>query len=250
MFIYSFLHYYNVQRQNFKKLTRDLSDLEPHRVVSRRRGRKTYYFEVRLKNGKRHERCISREEYLKLARENFRFNAAKKDFEECDKFLTRNRDLAEHYSEIIGDRAFFLENHAPDTPETGTPFLEEGKIFHTQRGEDVRSKSEQTIADVLFQYHIEYEYESDFSISGFRPDFIIWDSIRGMPVIWEHLGKLTDYKYVSDTLSKLKAYERAGFYINYNLILTFEFYSNNPNVTAHYFDSNKAKEIVEKWFMP
>ena len=127
--------------------------------------------------------------------------------------------------------------------------MENGTIYRTQRGEIVRSKSEQTIADILFQYHIEYEYESDNAVPGYRPDFVIWDNIRGMPVIWEHLGCLNDTKYISDNLTKLKEYEKNGFILNYNLIVTFELYSGNPMIPSHYFDSNQALEIVRKWFL-
>lgn len=54
----------------------------------------------------------------------------------------------------------------------------EGKIYSTLRGEKVRSKSEQYIADWLFRHNIGYQYEPNINIKdfGFKPDFYIEDA--------------------------------------------------------------------------
>ncbi|MFY8186754.1 MAG: ATP-dependent helicase [Flavobacterium sp.] len=55
---------------------------------------------------------------------------------------------------------------------------QEGKIYTTLRGEKVRSKSEQYIADWLFRHNIGYQYEPQINIKdfGFKPDFYIEDA--------------------------------------------------------------------------
>ena len=54
----------------------------------------------------------------------------------------------------------------------------EGKIYTTLRGEKVRSKSEQSIADWLFRHSIGYQYEPQINIKDFdfKPDFYIEDA--------------------------------------------------------------------------
>ena len=53
-----------------------------------------------------------------------------------------------------------------------------GKIYTTLRGEKVRSKSEQFIADWLFRHSIGYQYEPQINIKDFdfKPDFYIEDA--------------------------------------------------------------------------
>ncbi|MFW5758082.1 MAG: UvrD-helicase domain-containing protein, partial [Bacteroidota bacterium] len=54
----------------------------------------------------------------------------------------------------------------------------EGKFYRTLDGTQVRSKSEQFIADWLYRHSIRYEYEPDLNVSDFhfRPDFFIPDA--------------------------------------------------------------------------
>jgi DNA helicase IV len=54
----------------------------------------------------------------------------------------------------------------------------EGKIYTTLRGDKVRSKSEQYIADWLFRHSINYQYEPQINIKDFdfKPDFYIVDA--------------------------------------------------------------------------
>ncbi len=54
----------------------------------------------------------------------------------------------------------------------------DGKIYTTLRGEKVRSKSEQYIADWLYKHSIGYQYEPQINIKDFdfKPDFYIEDA--------------------------------------------------------------------------
>jgi superfamily I DNA/RNA helicase len=68
---------------------------------------------------------------------------------------------------------YFVDNIKPE--EGNLEFRPEGKLFTTLKGDKVRSKSEQFIADWLFRNSIAYEYERKVRISknSFHPDFFI-----------------------------------------------------------------------------
>ena len=90
----------------------------------------------------------------------------------------------------------------------------------TRRGEWVLSKSEKIIADVLFEQHVDYEYEKELSApDGTRrvPDFTIRCS--GDEWYWEHWGMMDDPSYFEDRRSKLEWYRK---HFNGRLEETFE----------------------------
>jgi exodeoxyribonuclease V alpha subunit len=88
-------------------------------------------------------------------------------------------------------------------------WYEAGKIHEALTGDMVRSKSEVIIANMLHERGIKFYYEKPlFASDGtmYLPDFtIIWN---GEEVYWEHVGKLTDPKYVSHWLDKQAWYEK------------------------------------------
>ena len=89
-------------------------------------------------------------------------------------------------------------------------FLEDRLINRTLRGEDVRSKSELIIANLLYHNDIEYEYEGVLEFNGEvrRPDFVI----DGKDTIyyWEHLGMLNNPKYKQGWERKKEWYKKNG----------------------------------------
>lgn len=76
-------------------------------------------------------------------------------------------------------------------------FLEDRLIHRTLKGDDVRSKSEVIIANILYHHGIEYEYEGvlEFGRERRRPDFVIEDDDSGETYYWEHLGMLNKRSY-------------------------------------------------------
>lgn len=91
----------------------------------------------------------------------------------------------------------------------------------TDRGEQVASKSELIIANVLYGLGVKYEYEKEITIDGvtYKPDFTIWRP-DGSIVLWEHAGLIDDASYAWDFQQKLRKYQTAGFRQGLNLIVT------------------------------
>lgn len=89
-------------------------------------------------------------------------------------------------------------------------FLEDRLINRTLRGEDVRSKSELIIANMLHSNDIDYEYEPVLEINGEtrRPDFVIYDDDSGETYYWEHLGMCTNKGYRNDWKRKEQWYRK------------------------------------------
>lgn len=121
------------------------------------------------------------------------------------------------------------------------PYNPEGLVYMTSGGFKVRSKSEKIIADLLWDYRINFRYESRLSVGSryFYPDFTIRRD-SGDIVIWEHFGLLDDSEYLDSSLNKLDMYRRAGFKQHTNLICTDEDDIAAPHV---------LKNIIEKFLM-
>lgn len=91
-----------------------------------------------------------------------------------------------------------------------------------------RSKSEASISTALARYEIPYKYEIQLNIRNktIYPDFTLLTPIKENIVIWEHLGRMDDISYNKKAKSKIDLYESQGYYINKNLILTYETLEN------------------------
>jgi DNA helicase IV len=87
--------------------------------------------------------------------------------ENSDYLLTLKKYLLDYVVDKIHTEKFKNLNLYPDS-----------KIYTTLRGEKVRSKSEQYIADWLYRHSIGYQYEPQINIKDFdfKPDFYIEDA--------------------------------------------------------------------------
>ena len=104
------------------------------------------------------------------------------------------------------------------------PYPEEGK-FITEQGERVRSKSEKIIADMFHKYGLIYCYEPKIILNRKRtvyPDFAILNINRRKTYLWEHLGLISDEDYEKKNMSKIDIYERNGYVLGDNLIISLE----------------------------
>lgn len=104
-------------------------------------------------------------------------------------------------------------------------------VFMTDRGERVRSKSEQLIANLLYRLGIPYRYEYpvELEVEGrkrtWRPDFMILDVKRRKEYYLEHFGMLDDTSednYARTAFWKMKVYEQNGIYEGENILYSFE----------------------------
>ncbi len=93
----------------------------------------------------------------------------------------------------------------------------------TSRGLMVRSKSEASIVEKLYQYDIPFRYDQVIQIGSKRisPDFTFFSIIDGEQY-WEHVGKTNDPNYIEYHMYKRKLYERLGIVPWHNYIETYD----------------------------
>jgi hypothetical protein len=99
----------------------------------------------------------------------------------------------------------------------------------TKQGEEVRSKSELIIANMLHDAGIPYHYELVLAFSvepGFLdvafPDFTVMNIRTGKVMYWEHFGMLDNQQYFSDYITKMENYSAYGYLPGRDVILSFE----------------------------
>ena len=111
-------------------------------------------------------------------------------------------------------------------------FKADAAVYITDRGERVRSKSEQLIANLLYRLGIPYRYEYPIEVvvnghkKTWRPDFTILDVKNRRELYLEHFGKLDDQEddgnYARNAFEKMKIYEENGMYDGGCMIYSFE----------------------------
>ncbi len=105
------------------------------------------------------------------------------------------------------------------------PYMPEKKIYTTRKGEQVRSKSEAIIADMLLELEIPYHYEKPLAINRREvryPDFTLLKISTREEIYLEHFGMLDDDEYRKASLKKLDDYRKSGVFLGKNLIITYE----------------------------
>jgi len=140
-------------------------------------------------------------------------------------------------------RRFTCLFELPDIVEFKKKYYEQSLIHKTMKGELVRSKSEVTIANMLFQSGIDYEYEKELDLGedGIRiPDFTIEDSESGTLFYWEHCGMPGDAGHNRHWQEKKVIYEKHGIIENKNLIVSEDSISGG-------IDSAAIKELIGRF---
>lgn len=117
-------------------------------------------------------------------------------------------DLLDYFTYLLNEFEDSRHFHQEIGKYLGVPkhFLE--KIYETENGNIVRSKSEVIIANILYHSGIDFKYEEPlFYSSGkhIEPDFTIYYS--GKKYYWEHLGLLGKSDYDENWKKKKKIYE-------------------------------------------
>ena len=124
-------------------------------------------------------------------------------------------------------------------------FEEDATEYYSKKNLRVRSKSEIFIADRLDDYVRPFIYEYPIYLEGrgwTHPDFTILNIRLRKVYIWEHMGRMDDPGYLMDNLSKIRAYERSGYFMGDNLILTFE--------TKNYpLDTREIDRLIEHYLL-
>lgn len=111
-------------------------------------------------------------------------------------------------------------------------FKEGTPEYITLKGDRVRSKSEQIIADRLFINNIPYKYEYPIEINGiiYHTDFRILRMSDRKELFYEHFGKMGDEQYANDNIRRINAYSSNGIILGDNFYATFESYENPLDV--------------------
>ena len=110
--------------------------------------------------------------------------------------------------------------------------------FYTHKGERVRSKSELIIAGELNRYDVPYHYEMPLQLNDWgrvvtlRPDFTVMNRSNGKSYIYEHLGMMDNQAYVENNMKKLELYEKNGFLLGRNLLVTHETSKSPLNIAV------------------
>ena len=107
----------------------------------------------------------------------------------------------------------------------GKEIEESVPVLLTEKGEQVRSKSEMIIADLLYSEGIPYRYECPLYLEGYGkvyPDFTVLNIRKRKEMYWEHLGMMDDANYIEKALRKIGNYEKNGIVLGDSLILTWE----------------------------
>lgn len=119
----------------------------------------------------------------------------------------------------------------------GKSFSENAPRIVTENGELVRSKSEKIIADKLRILGIPYRYEYPLRthlLGQVFPDFTLLDVWSREEVILEHFGMLHKEGYRDETVLKIIAYSKEGYYIGKGFLFTIE--SDNQPLDTEYLE--------------
>lgn len=107
----------------------------------------------------------------------------------------------------------------------GNPYEPSEKIRETKRGDMVRTKSEELLANMYYEMGVPYRYEYPLTLYDGRvkyPDFILLKMPERKEIYHEHLGLLEDGDYRRANLTKLRDYSKSGVFLGNNLIITYE----------------------------
>lgn len=157
-------------------------------------------------------------------------------------FLSRYREVneKEFYGKLCDARKVLVEpldnqleqilKRWNEEKSEGNDYHNENKIYETNQGELVRSKSETLIANMLYEHQedILYKYEMplDIRVSGrvktIYPDFTILNKNTGKITYLEHAGRMDDPEYANTLIKKINNYVLNGIMPGEDLIITYE----------------------------
>ena len=125
------------------------------------------------------------------------------------------------------------------------PISEDTPEYYTDRGEQVRSKSEILIANMLNQRGIPYRYECAIYLDNntkFFPDFTILNVRKRKVIYHEHFGMMNDPDYCESVVYKLASYNRNGYFLGDDLTCTWE-------SEKHPFNVREFERTIEHYFV-
>ena len=119
------------------------------------------------------------------------------------------RKLLDYFVYILEEENSSIQLHQEIGKYLGVPKHKLNRIYTTLKGDRVRSKSEVIIANLLYEYKIDYEYEKKLYYGKnkwIEPDFTV-NLPSGGEIYWEHLGMIGTESYDKRWLEKLEIYQ-------------------------------------------
>ena len=127
-------------------------------------------------------------------------------------------------------------------PYNGKDFDPGWPEIYSKKGERVRSKSEKILADMFYDFGIEYKYECPLKLKGVGivyPDFTFLSKKTFEEIYWEHDGRMDDPKYVEKAIRKIDAYTRNGIFPGKRLLVTYE-------ASNYVLNTSVAKMLIQE----
>lgn len=141
----------------------------------------------------------------------------------------------EKYAKIwLEDKAKILKNDS---------FPSSDKDFFTDKGEQVRSKSEVIIANILNRMGVPYCYEFPLKLNSnvtVHPDFCCLNLRTRKEIFWEHFGMMDNAEYAESTVKKIRNYTENGYFAGDSFIYTMETSDQTLN-------TKEIEKIVKKY---
>ena len=248
------------QRTLLKKSRSTLKKYAEGSLRSRSRKNSTVIYQVKEAGGRYQEINISGQERLIKALLDKRISketlaAAEKNIEALMRLKAQYRPNA--FTDVMGrlskgyhDAVTALGKAGILDGETGKPiqyhFDEKRHIHETVCGLMVRSKSEVIVTNALASYGIPFSYEKDFpryedDPHPMEPDFT-FELPDGKMKLWEHMGMLNVKEYCDHNAYKLYWYQKLGFHIGRNLIITQD--DAGGNCSSPYIDKMIREHLL------
>ena len=144
--------------------------------------------------------------------------------------------LNEYRRELVQPLAISDDEYAKaweSQPYSGKHFPDGYPEYYSKRGERVRSKTEENIANAFLELGVPYKYECPLQLdAGFfvYPDFTFLLKKSRKVCYLEHFGRMDDEEYLkNEFFTKMNSYPRNGLIPGVNFYMTFESKSNPLN---------------------
>ncbi len=125
------------------------------------------------------------------------------------------------------------------------PISENAPIYITENNEQVRSKSELNIANMLKKYGVPYKYECPLRLKSGQtiyPDFTVLNVSQRKIMYWEHRGMMDDRDYAKHAITRCYEYTQSGIMLGRNLIITEE-------TSAQPLGTDVIKAVIKAYFL-
>jgi len=209
---------------NSTKTKNVITTLKKNKIFADKLFNKIYksYFENEIKVEK-FDKCLIVENLYKELSEEQIFKIQ----QNLEKKQQYKHELLDYFVYLLDNYTNSKELHQEIGLYLGVNKFDLNKIYTTQKGDLVRSKSEIIIANMLYTSKVSYEYEKEIIIDNQKllPDFTI--EFGGQTYFWEHLGLIGVESYDKHWIKKKNIYDK-----NYKnqLIVTYESSNLTDNV--------------------